>query len=38
VDEKRFEETVAINRGLPVKTFTHLEQALEWLEVQKVHR
>ncbi len=38
VDPKRFEETVAINRGLPVKTFTQLEEAMEWLEVQKILR
>ena len=38
VDPNHFEETVAVNRGLPVKTFTDLEEAMEWLEVQKVLR
>jgi hypothetical protein len=31
VDPNRFEETVAVNNGLPVKTFTDLEKALAWL-------
>lgn len=35
VDHNRFEETVAVNRGLPVRTFTDLEKALDWLEVEK---
>jgi hypothetical protein len=33
VDPRRFEETVGVNNGLPVRTFTELEQALAWLEV-----
>jgi hypothetical protein len=33
VDPHRFEETVAVNNGLPVRTFTELEPALAWLEV-----
>ena len=32
VDPERFEETVALNNGLPVGTFTDLEKALAWLE------
>lgn len=32
VDPNRFEETVAVNNGLPVRTFTDLEKALAWLE------
>ncbi len=35
VDKGKFEENVAINRGLPVKTFTELAQALEWLDVNQ---
>ena len=31
VDPQRFEETVSVNKGLPVKTFTDLDQALAWL-------
>ncbi|HUO58752.1 MAG TPA: STAS/SEC14 domain-containing protein [bacterium] len=31
VDPHRFEETVSVNKGLPVKTFTDLDQALAWL-------
>ena len=33
VDPKRFGETVAINRGLNVKVFTEIKEALDWLEV-----
>lgn len=32
VDPHRFEETVAVNNGLPVRTFTDMEKALAWLE------
>lgn len=32
VDPNRFEETVALNNGLPVRTFTELDKALAWLE------
>lgn len=35
VDPNRFEETVAVNNGLPVRTFTDLEKALAWLEVDE---
>jgi len=35
VDSNRFEETVAVNNGLPVRTFTDLEKALAWLEVDE---
>jgi hypothetical protein len=33
VDERKFEENVAKNRGTPVKTFTDLKEALAWLGV-----
>lgn len=32
-DPERFGETVAINRGMTVKTFETPKQALEWLEL-----
>jgi hypothetical protein len=32
VDPRKFEESVAINRGLPVKTFTNLDEAVKWLD------
>jgi hypothetical protein len=32
VHSRRFEETVGVNNGLPVRTFTDLKQALAWLE------
>ena len=35
VDPRRFEETVAVNNGLPVRTFTNLQQALAWLEIDE---
>ena len=35
VDPKRFEENVAVNIGLPVRTFTALDKALAWLKEQK---
>ena len=35
VDPQRFEETVAKNRGTPVKTFTDMKEALMWLGVQE---
>ena len=31
-DPERFGETVAVNRGMIVKTFETLEEAFEWLE------
>lgn len=34
VDPQRFEETVAKNRGTPVKTFTDMREALMWLGVE----
>ncbi len=34
VDPKRFGETVAVNRGLNVKAFTDIKEALAWLEVK----
>ena len=35
VDPNRFEETVAVNNGLPVRTFTDLEKAMDWLDVDE---
>lgn len=35
VDPQRFEETVAKNRGTPVKTFTDMREALMWLGVEE---
>lgn len=32
-DPGRYGETVAVNRGMNVKTFETVEEALEWLEV-----
>lgn len=34
VDPQKFEETVAKNRGTPIKTFTDLREALMWLGVE----
>jgi hypothetical protein len=34
VDSKRFEETVAVNRGVNIKVFTVMKEALIWLEVE----
>jgi len=31
IDPERFGETVARNRGMPVKVFTDLDAALSWL-------
>jgi hypothetical protein len=33
LDPQRFGETVAVNRGMFVKTFDNLDDALEWLEI-----
>jgi len=33
VDRDRFGQTVAQNRGLPVKITTRMEEALSWLEI-----
>lgn len=33
LDPMRFGETVAVNRGMWIKVFDNLEDALEWLEV-----
>jgi hypothetical protein len=33
LDRARFGETVAVNRGMVVKAFDSLEEALEWLEI-----
>jgi hypothetical protein len=38
VDPRRFEETVAVNNGLPVRTFTDLKEALAWLEIGESKR
>jgi hypothetical protein len=32
LDPERFGETVAVNRGMHVKAFDNLEEALKWLE------
>ncbi|MES2921635.1 MAG: hypothetical protein V4819_08815 [Verrucomicrobiota bacterium] len=32
-DPQRFGENVAVNRGMLVKTFDNLQDALEWLEI-----
>jgi hypothetical protein len=32
VDPKRFGETVAVNRGIDLKVFTEMKEALAWLE------
>jgi hypothetical protein len=37
-DPRGLGETVAVNRGMNVKTFCNGEDALEWLEVQKPNR
>jgi hypothetical protein len=34
VDPKKFGETVATNRGLNIKVFTEVKEALAWLEVE----
>lgn len=34
VDPKRFGETVAVNRGVPVKVFVEEAAALEWLKTE----
>ena len=36
-DPQRFGETVAVNRGMNVKTFETPEEALEWLERPPAH-
>jgi hypothetical protein len=33
LDPRRFGETVAVNRGMPVKTFDNLDDALEWIGI-----
>ncbi len=33
VDPGKFEETVAINRGINVRTFTSMDHAVSWLEI-----
>ena len=33
LDPERFGKTVAVNRGMLVKTFDNLEDALGWLEI-----
>jgi hypothetical protein len=35
VDPHKFEETVATNRGINVRTFTELKNACNWLEVEQ---
>ena len=36
IDRERFGETVARNRGVPLKVATSLEEALQWLELDDV--
>jgi hypothetical protein len=31
LDPKKFAETVAVNRGMLIRVFDNLEEALEWL-------
>ena len=38
LDKKRFGETVAVNRGVVVKTFDNLEDALEWLGITPANK
>lgn len=33
IDPRRFGETVAVNRGAPVKATTDIQEALEWLGI-----
>ena len=37
LDPRRFGETVAVNRGMSVKTFDNLEGALQWLRVESAN-
>jgi hypothetical protein len=34
IDPRRFGETVAVNRGINLKVFTDMKEALAWLEVE----
>jgi hypothetical protein len=34
VEPQRFGETVAVNRGINLKVFTEMKEALAWLEAQ----
>ncbi len=34
VDSKKYEETVAVSQGVPVKVCTEMNEALAWLEVE----
>jgi hypothetical protein len=38
LDPMRFGETVAVNRGMVVKTFDNLNDALEWLGIPPVNK
>ena len=38
LDPRRFGETVATNRGMNVKAFDNLEDALEWLEMAPANK
>jgi len=36
-DPRRYGETVAVNRGMTVKTFETIEEAFKWLELTPTH-
>lgn len=36
IDPERFGEEVAINRGVPVKVTTDMQEALDWLKIRSV--
>ncbi|HUC99651.1 MAG TPA: hypothetical protein VMR88_14275 [Candidatus Polarisedimenticolaceae bacterium] len=38
LDAQRFGETVAVNRGMLVKTFDNLEDALGWLGISQANK
>ena len=38
LDPERFGETVAVNRGMLVKAFDHLEDALKWLGIAPANK
>lgn len=38
IDPQRFGETVAVNRGVKVKVFSTIEDALRWLEIERGKR
>lgn len=38
IDPQKFGETVAVNRGVKIKVFTNIEDALRWLELERAKR